>query len=72
MEAKLQKWEKCLKLFPPKPYALGDFIEILIILAFTDFMFSIFIAQRTWLIWQFVRKKKQQKMGFIAELLQII
>ena len=58
--------KKCLKLFPQKPYTLRDrnFIEILIILAIPDFMFSIVIAQSTWLIWQLVGKKKWDSVNF--------
>ena len=36
----------------------ADFIEMFIILPFTDFIYSV-IAQRTWMIWQIVGEKNK-------------
>ena len=51
-------------------YEAEPFIEILIVLTYTDLKFSIVIAQRTCLIWN-LGGGGDKKMGFIAKPLQI-
>ena len=67
----MQKQKKCLKFSPQKPYAvLGkNFIKVVIILAFTPFMFGFIISQRTLLVWQLIMEKNEIHYVAFADIL---